>query len=139
MRVVQFKSVDDKALDWEVEIVAVIGKTARQVTAADAMDHVFGFTATQDLTAKDWAARNGGQLVMSKNFDAFCPLGPCVVTKEEFGDLRDVRLRTWVNGELKQDGNSANMVHGVPQIIEYLTRLVLEPFMEQYSRENPTP
>lgn len=109
-------------MDWEVELVAVIGKKAQHVKAQDAMDYIFGYTITQDLTAKDWVMRNGGQLVMCKAFDGFCPLGPCIVTKEELGDPYDVRLKTWLNGELKQDGHSENMLQRIDKMVEYLSR-----------------
>nr|CAH7723543.1 unnamed protein product [Callosobruchus chinensis] len=88
------------AMDWEGELVAVIGKKARNVKAADALDYVFGYTATQDLTAKDWISRSGGQLITCKNMDGFSPLGPCVVTKEELKDPHKIRIRTWVNGDV---------------------------------------
>lgn len=81
-----------------------------------------GFTGTQDLTAKDWTSKNGGQLVMCKNISAISPLGPCIVTKDEINDPYNIRVRTWVNGVLKQDGNSEEMIHKVEGIIEYVTR-----------------
>lgn len=109
-------------MDWEVELVAVIAKKAQHVKAQDAMDYIFGYTITQDLTAKDWVMRNGGQLVMCKAFDGFCPLGPCIVTKEELGDPYDIRLKTWLNGELKQDGHSENMLQRIDKMVEYLSR-----------------
>lgn len=101
-----------------------MGRQAKHVRAADAMDYVLGFTGTQDLTAKDWVSKNGGQLVMCKNMDGFCPLGPCIVTKDELGDPYNIRVRTWVNGDLKQDGNSEEMIHKIDETIEYLTRSV---------------
>lgn len=112
-------------LDWEVEIAVVIGKRARNVQAANAFDYVFGYTGTQDLTAKDWIKPNG-QLLLSKNMEGLCPLGPCLVTADEFGDPHNKRLRTWVNGELKQDGNSSNMIHRIDKVIEFLTRYVFK-------------
>lgn len=108
-------------IDWEAELVIVIGKKAKNVKAENAHDYIFGYTATQDLTAKDWV-KSLGQLTMCKNFEGFCPLGPCVVTKDELGDPHNIRVRTWVNGELKQDGNSTEMIFRVEQIIEYLTK-----------------
>ncbi|XP_074027572.1 oxaloacetate tautomerase fahd2, mitochondrial-like [Leptinotarsa decemlineata] len=118
------KPASSNAVDWEVEIVAVIGKKAHQVKAEDALDYVFGYTITQDLTAKDWVMRNGGQLVMCKNFEGFCPLGPCIVTKDELGDVYNLSLKTWVNGVLKQDGHSDNMLHRVDKTIEYLSSVM---------------
>ncbi|KAJ8959144.1 hypothetical protein NQ318_022405 [Aromia moschata] len=96
-------------------------KKAQNVKAQDAMDYVFGYTATQDLTAKDWTQRNGGQFLLCKNMDNFCPLGPYVVTKDELGDPHNIRVRTWVNGFLMQDGNTSEMVHRIDKLIEYLS------------------
>nr|CAI5834784.1 unnamed protein product [Callosobruchus analis] len=118
------KTSATNAMDWEGELVAVIGKKARNVKATHALDYVFGYTATQDLTAKDWIGRSGGQLIMCKNMDGFSPLGPCVVTKDELKDPHRIRIRTWVNGVLKQDGNTENMIFGIDEIIEYLSRQV---------------
>ncbi|XP_057658064.1 fumarylacetoacetate hydrolase domain-containing protein 2-like [Diorhabda carinulata] len=118
------KSQATNALDWEVELVAVIGKKAKNVKAKDSMDYVFGYTMTQDLTAKDWVMRSNGQLLMCKNFEGFSPLGPWVITKEELGDPYDVKLKTWVNGQLKQDGHSSNMIHKIDAIIEYFSSVM---------------
>lgn len=115
------KPLATEALDWEVELVVVIGKKAQHVRAQNALDYVFGYTATQDLTAKDWVARCGGQLLLCKNMDNFCPLGPCIVTKDEIPDPHNVRVKTWVNGVLKQDGNTVEMVHRIDRLIEYLS------------------
>lgn len=85
------------------------------------MDYVFGYTGVQDITARDWVKPNG-QTLLCKNMEGFCPLGPCIVTADEFGDPHNVRLRSWVNGELKQDANSNEMIHTIDKIIEFLTR-----------------
>ncbi|XP_018561813.1 fumarylacetoacetate hydrolase domain-containing protein 2-like [Anoplophora glabripennis] len=116
------KPLASEAVDWEVELVVVIGKKAQNVRAENALDYVFGYTATQDLTAKDWITRNGGQMLLCKNMDNFCPLGPCVITKDEIPDPHNIRVKTWVNGVLKQDGNTVEMVHRIHRIIEYLSR-----------------
>ncbi|CAH1966745.1 unnamed protein product [Acanthoscelides obtectus] len=115
------KGTASNAIDWEGELVAVIGRKAKNVKASEALDYVFGYTATQDLTAKDWISRSGGQLIMCKNMDGFSPIGPCVVTKEELGDPHKIRIRTWVNGVLKQNGNTENMICRIDKIVEYLS------------------
>lgn len=102
-------------------MAVVIGKKARNVQAINAFDYVLGYTGTQDLTAKDWIKPNG-QFLMCKNMESFCPLGPCLVTTDEFGDPHNKRIRTWVNGDLKQDGNTSEMIHRIDKVIEYLTR-----------------
>ncbi|CAG9767120.1 unnamed protein product [Ceutorhynchus assimilis] len=113
-----------KAVDWEVELVVVIGKVARNVKAKDAFDYVFGYTATQDLTAKDWVHQNGGQYLLAKNMDHFCPIGPAIVTKEEILDPHNVNIKTWVNDALKQNGNTKNMIFKIDQLIEYLSSVI---------------
>lgn len=113
-----------QAVDWEAELVVVMGKVARNVAARDAMNYVFGFTATQDLTAKDWMYKNGEEYVLSKNMDHFCPIGPCIVTKDEIPDPHNLRIRTWVNGLPKQDGNTANMIFKVDKLIEHLSGVI---------------
>ncbi|XP_060522473.1 fumarylacetoacetate hydrolase domain-containing protein 2-like [Cylas formicarius] len=110
-----------KAVDWEVELVAVIGKVARDVKAEDAFEYIFGYTATQDLTAKDWMQRNGGQFLLCKNMDHFCPLGPYVVTKDEIPDPHNLNLKTWVNGELMQNGNTSDLIFKIDHLVEHLS------------------
>ncbi|XP_066258987.1 fumarylacetoacetate hydrolase domain-containing protein 2-like [Euwallacea similis] len=112
------------AVDWEVELVVVIGKAARNVKAANAFDYVFGYMATQDLTAKDWMYKNGEEYVLSKNMEHFCPIGPCIVTKDEILDPHNLRVRTWVNGELKQDGNTSNLIFKIDELIEHLSSVI---------------
>lgn len=113
-----------KAVDWEVELVVVIGKVARNVKASEAFDYVFGYTATQDLTAKDWMSRNGGQFLLCKNMDHFCPIGPFIVTKDEIPNPHNVTVKTWVNGEIKQDGNTKNLIFKIDKLIEHLSSVI---------------
>ncbi|KAL1497943.1 hypothetical protein ABEB36_008823 [Hypothenemus hampei] len=112
-----------KAVDWEVELVVVIGKVARNVKAADAFNYVFGYTATQDLTAKDYMFQ-GKNYVLSKNMDHFCPIGPCIVTKDEISDPHNLSVKTWLNSDLKQDGNTRNLIFKIDQLIEYLSNVI---------------
>ncbi|XP_050311459.1 fumarylacetoacetate hydrolase domain-containing protein 2-like isoform X3 [Anthonomus grandis grandis] len=113
-----------KAVDWEVELVVVIGKVARNVKAIDAFDYIFGYTATQDLTAKDWMNKNGGQYLLCKNMDHFCPIGPAIVTKDEIPHPHNLSVKTWVNGVLKQNGNTRNMIFKIDQLIEHLSSVI---------------
>ncbi|XP_076275312.1 oxaloacetate tautomerase fahd2, mitochondrial-like [Rhynchophorus ferrugineus] len=113
-----------KAVDWEVELVVIMGKVARNVKAEEAFNYVFGYTATQDLTAKDWMTRNGGQFLLCKNMDHFCPLGPYIVTKDELSDPHNVNIRTWVNGDLKQNGNTRNLIFKIDKLIEHLSSVM---------------
>jgi 2-keto-4-pentenoate hydratase/2-oxohepta-3-ene-1,7-dioic acid hydratase in catechol pathway len=89
------------------------------------MDHVFGFTVAQDITARDWQkGHNGGQWLLGKSMDTFCPLGPCVVVKEAISDPQALSLRCWINDNLKQEGNTSTMVFKIDYIIAYLSKYV---------------
>ena len=114
-------------LDYEVELAVVIGKRGRDIEEADALDHIFGYTVVNDISARD-AQIAHGQFFKGKSFDTFCPIGPMVVTRDEFGDPANHRLSLKVNGEVRQDSNTSDMLFSVPQIIASLSRgLTLEP------------
>jgi 2-keto-4-pentenoate hydratase/2-oxohepta-3-ene-1,7-dioic acid hydratase in catechol pathway len=110
-------------LDWEVELAVVIGKRARDVRPTDAMDHVFGFTVAQDITARDWQkkSRNGGQWLLGKSMDGSCPLGPSVVLKEVVADPYALPIRCKVNGKVKQDSNTNDLIHKIDYIVSFLS------------------
>lgn len=108
-----------QALDYEGEIAVVIGRECRNATRADAMDYVWGYTLVNDVTARD-LQKNHAQWFIGKSLDTFCPMGPWAVTADEI-DLDDLRLRTHVNGELRQDANTAQLIFDVPTIIETLS------------------
>lgn len=110
-----------KEYDYEAELVAVIGKPTRNVCAEDALDYVFGYTCGNDFSTRDLQKARGGQWVMSKSFDGFAPIGPCVVTADEINP-NDLRISCSVNGELRQDSNTSDMIFSVAQIIEDLSR-----------------
>ncbi|HSV34908.1 MAG TPA: fumarylacetoacetate hydrolase family protein [Ramlibacter sp.] len=107
-------------IDYEAELAVVIGQGGRNITRADAMKHVFGYTVVNDVTARDVQMRHQ-QWDLGKNFDGFCPMGPWVVTADEL-DGRDTRVRCWVNGELRQDGRTADMIFDIPALIETISR-----------------
>jgi 2-keto-4-pentenoate hydratase/2-oxohepta-3-ene-1,7-dioic acid hydratase in catechol pathway len=114
-------------VDWEVEMGVVIGKAGRNIAKADALDHVFGYTVINDLSARDLQQAHM-QWFKGKSLDGFCPMGPVVVTADEFGDPQSKRLQLRVNGITKQDGSTANMIFPVNVIIEWLSKgLTLEP------------
>ncbi|XP_059489529.1 fumarylacetoacetate hydrolase domain-containing protein 2 isoform X2 [Neocloeon triangulifer] len=114
-----------KCLDWEVELAVVIGTKGKNIRQGNSMDHVFGFTVAQDITARDWQkGHNGGQWLLGKSMDTFCPMGPCVITKEAIPDPHDLVLRSWVNGEQKQQGNSSNLVFKIDFLVSYLSNFV---------------
>ncbi|MBS1893981.1 MAG: fumarylacetoacetate hydrolase family protein [Actinobacteria bacterium] len=113
-------------LDWEVELAVVIGRTARRVAAADALDHVFGYSIINDISARD--QRRSGQWFFSKGQDTYAPFGPVLVTAAELGDPQDVNLRLRVNGQTKQDSNTRHMLFKVRQLIEDISSgVTLEP------------
>jgi 2-keto-4-pentenoate hydratase/2-oxohepta-3-ene-1,7-dioic acid hydratase in catechol pathway len=114
-------------VDWEVELGVVVGRRMNRVAESEALDHVFGYTVGNDVSARDVQFADG-QWVRGKSFDTFCPLGPCVVSADQISDPQDVRLTTRVNGETMQDASTAAMVFGVAELLAYCSRnFVLEP------------
>lgn len=112
-------------LDWEAELVVVIGREGRNVAAADAWDHVAGLTAGQDLSERITQHQGATpQFSLGKSFPAFTPIGPWVVTPDEFVDRELLQLQTIVNGETRQDGSTANMVASVTGLIVALSKVL---------------
>ncbi|MBP3979446.1 MULTISPECIES: fumarylacetoacetate hydrolase family protein [unclassified Acidovorax] len=107
-------------IDYEAELAVVISKGGKNITRAAALDHVFGYTVINDVTARDVQMRHG-QWDMGKSFDTFCPMGPWIVTADEF-DGTKTTVRCWVNGELRQDGPTDNMIFDIPTLIETISR-----------------
>jgi 2-keto-4-pentenoate hydratase/2-oxohepta-3-ene-1,7-dioic acid hydratase in catechol pathway len=115
--------------DWEVELGVVIGTTARYLGSPDeSLAHVAGYVVSNDVSERSFQAERGGQWDKGKNCETFCPMGPWFVTADEIADPQDLGLRLWVNGEQRQDGNTKNMIFGVPHLIWYLSQfMVLRP------------
>lgn len=113
-------------VDWEVEMVVVIGKPCRNLKPENTMENVFGYTAAQDISARDWQkGRNGGQWLLGKSMDTFCPLGPAVVTADELPKGPHVLpLSCAINGVKKQNSNTDQLVHQVDYIISHLSHLL---------------
>jgi 2-keto-4-pentenoate hydratase/2-oxohepta-3-ene-1,7-dioic acid hydratase in catechol pathway len=107
-------------IDYEAELAVVIGKGGKNIPGARAMEHVFGYTVVNDVTARDVQMRHQ-QWDMGKSFDTFCPMGPWIATADEFDGTR-TRVRCWVNGELRQDGPTENMIFDIPSLIETISR-----------------
>lgn len=118
--------LDLQKVDWEAELAIVIGKKCKSVKDDDVEDCIFGYTVAQDISARDWlkSKRNGGQFLLGKSMDTFCPLGPAVITKEAVCDINNLPVRTWVNGKLKQDGNTSELIFKTHEIVAYLSQLV---------------
>lgn len=108
-------------MDYEAELAVVIGRAGRSIPAAEAMDHVFGYTLANDVTARDVQRRHGGQWLKGKGMDGSCPLGPWIVTADEIADPQDLPIRCDVNGVQKQDSNTRFMVFPIARLIEELS------------------
>lgn len=113
--------------DPEVELAVVIGRRAKRVPAARALGHVAGYMVLNDFTDRK-AQKDDVQYGRAKGFDTFCPLGPALVTKDEVPDPGNLQIRLWVDGNLRQDASTRGLVHGVAELIEYITQgITLEP------------
>jgi len=108
--------------DWEVELGVVIGKTARYVDEADALDHVAGYTIANDVSERFNQKQRGSQWSKGKGHDTFCPVGPWLVTPDEVGDPQDLDMFLDVNGARMQTGNTRTMIFNVKQIIAYVSQ-----------------
>jgi 2-keto-4-pentenoate hydratase/2-oxohepta-3-ene-1,7-dioic acid hydratase in catechol pathway len=116
-----------RRIDWEVELVAVIGKRGRDIAEGEALDYVFGYTVGNDVTARDLQRRHQ-QWYKGKGLDGFCPLGPWIVTRDEIRDPQDVHLSLRVNGESKQDAHTSDMIFSVAALISSWSQgMTLEP------------
>jgi len=107
-------------IDYEAELAIVIGRGGRNIRREDAMAHVFGCTIVNDVTARDVQMRHA-QWDLGKSFDGFCPMGPWIVTLDAL-DPRDTRVRCWVNGELRQDARTTDLIFDIPTLIETCSR-----------------
>jgi 2-keto-4-pentenoate hydratase/2-oxohepta-3-ene-1,7-dioic acid hydratase in catechol pathway len=114
-------------VDWEAELAVVIGRTARRVSIADALDHVLGYTCLNDVSARE-IQFGDGQWVRGKSLDTFCPMGPALVTADEIGDPQRLAISCTVDGEVVQSSNTAMMFFGVAEIISHCSQaFTLEP------------
>jgi len=110
-------------VDYEVELAVVIGKEARGVTREDALDHVFGYTIANDVSARDVQFRDN-QITTGKGFDTFCPLGPEIVLRDEIPDPGALRVASYVNGERRQDSPTSDMIFDVATLIEFFSAYI---------------
>ena len=114
-------------LDYEVELGIVIGKRAKNVDVDEALNHVFGYSTVNDLSARDLQFRTP-QWLLGKTCDKFNPTGPYLVTADEVGNPNDLQLKTYVNGELRQDSNTSDMIFSCAEIVSYISQyMTLEP------------
>ncbi len=110
-------------VDYEAELGVVIAKRARRVAAADALNYVFGYCNLNDISARDlqFDPQGGQQWTRGKSLDTFCPIGPYIVTKDELADPQNLSIRCTVNGEVRQETNTRDMIFGVAQLIEFIS------------------
>ncbi len=115
-------------MHYEAELAVVIGRRGRRVKAADAMELVAGYTVANDVTIRDFVGNFYRPPLRAKCWDTFGPLGPYLVSADEIGDPYSLGIRTYVNGELRQDGNTRDFMHTIPELIEWFTSfMTLEP------------
>ena len=116
-----------QSVDYEGELAVVIGKGGRAIATSDAMAHVFGYTIVNDVTSRQLQHKHR-QWVLGKGIDGFCPMGPAVMTADQAPDPRELHLRTWVNGELRQDARVADLIFDIPTLIGTISSCItLEP------------
>jgi 2-keto-4-pentenoate hydratase/2-oxohepta-3-ene-1,7-dioic acid hydratase in catechol pathway len=124
---IEWDSRATQQLDYEVEFGMVIGRRAKNLTEASALEAVFGYTVINDVSARD-AQFAHGMILKGKAMDTFCPIGPCIVTADEFGSPSGHRLTTKINGAIRQDSNTSDLLFSCEQILMWLSRgLTLEP------------
>ncbi|WP_417732089.1 fumarylacetoacetate hydrolase family protein [Rosistilla oblonga] len=112
------------SVDYEAELVIVIGKTAHNVSVDEAMDCVFGYTCGHDVSARDWQKGTpGGQWLLGKTFDTFAPIGPVIVDKSELSDPGNLSVKMHVSGETLQDGTTRELIFSIPELIAHLTQI----------------
>jgi len=107
-------------IDYESELAVVIGTGGKNIRKEDALKHIFGYTIVNDVTARDVQMRHQ-QWDLGKSFDTFCPMGPWIVTADEL-DGTNTRVRGWVNGQLRQDGRTSDLIFDIPTLIETCSR-----------------
>jgi 2-keto-4-pentenoate hydratase/2-oxohepta-3-ene-1,7-dioic acid hydratase in catechol pathway len=116
-----------KRLDYEGELAIVMGKKAKNIPVSEAKKYIFGYTILNDVSARDFQFKDG-QWTRGKSFDTFAPTGPCITTTNQLRDTDNLAIRTWVNGELRQNSTTRNMAFNVSEIVHHLSRVMtLEP------------
>ncbi|MEO1615227.1 MAG: fumarylacetoacetate hydrolase family protein [Planctomycetota bacterium] len=112
-------------VDYEAEMVVVVGKEAKNVSVDRAMEFVFGYTCGHDVSARDWQkGRPGGQWLLGKTFDTFAPIGPCVSLASEIADPGNLRVQMTLNGTVVQDSTTAQLIFDIPTLIAHLSKFV---------------
>jgi 5-oxopent-3-ene-1,2,5-tricarboxylate decarboxylase / 2-hydroxyhepta-2,4-diene-1,7-dioate isomerase len=110
-----------KYLHYEGELAVIISRQARKIKAKESDSFIKGYTIANELTVRDFITNTFRPPVKAKGFDTFCPLGPFYVTRDELPDASNLAIKTVVNGETRQDGNTRNLIHTIPKLIEFIT------------------
>ncbi|MRR17682.1 MAG: FAA hydrolase family protein [Deltaproteobacteria bacterium] len=122
-RPILLPAVGPDRVDYEAELALVIGKPVKNVAPERALEHVFGYTCANDVSARDWQFdRQKGQWARGKSFDTFCPLGPWIVTKDEIADPNDLGIRCLINGRVVQEARTSEMIFNIETTISNLSR-----------------
>ena len=120
---IRLPAVSDE-VDYEAELVLVVGKQGRNIPVESALDHLAGYTVGHDVSARDWQLqKDGKQWLLGKTFDTFAPIGPALVTRDEVADPHDLRILFRLNGETMQDSSTKQMIFPVEQLIAYLSQV----------------
>ncbi len=116
-------------LDYELEIATIIGKKAKNVSKESALDYVAGFCVCNDVSARDIQGREHANkvILLGKSFDTSCPLGPWLTTKDEIADPEKLRMQLHLNGELRQDANTSEMIYSIRELVAWWSQITLEP------------
>ncbi|WP_459129012.1 fumarylacetoacetate hydrolase family protein [Guggenheimella bovis] len=112
-----------ETLDYEVELAVIIGKTSKNLTLANAKDAIFGYTIANDLSIRT-EQKKRSQWDLAKGFDGSCPLGPWIITKDEFSHPLSLEIQSYVNGELRQHSNTKHMIHSIDELLVDLTKYI---------------
>ncbi len=124
---VPFDAAVSDQIDWEVELAVIIGGRGKNISPESAMDYVFGYTVVNDLSARDLQFSHN-QFFKGKSLDGACPMGPCIVTADEISDPHALDVRCTVNGVLKQESNTSDLIFDIPATIDWLSRgLTIQP------------
>ena len=112
-----------RKLDYEVELAVIIGKKMKNASKSEAYSYIYGYTIINDITARD-IQKKESQWYLAKSFDTFGPIGPIIIPKEKIADPQDLNIRSYVNGQLRQNSNTSEMIFKVKELLSYLSKFI---------------
>jgi len=112
-----------RELDYEVELAVIIGKEMKNTSESESYSYIYGYTIINDVTARD-IQKKESQWYLAKSFDTFGPIGPIIIPKEKIADPQDLNIRSYVNGQLRQNSNTSEMIFGVKELLSYLSKFI---------------